>query len=216
MKITYLGHSGFLVESDVTVVVDPFLTGNPKAGVTADSIRKADLVLVTHGHPDHVGDSHAIAKRTGAVLLSVPELSPDDEIQGLGMNFGGTVSVRGLPVSMVKAEHSVAHGDAAGFIWGQDGRVLYHMGDTALFSDLKLIGEMYRPDVVFVPIGDHYTMDPGQAAMAVEWLNPGIAIPMHYGTFPVLVQSADAFVEAVRARGHTEVVVFNPGDTKAL
>ncbi len=217
MKITYLGHSGFMVESDVTVIVDPFLTGNPKAGMAADAVTKADVVLVTHGHPDHVGDSFDIAKRTGATLISVPELMGSDEIQGIGMNFGGTVAVKGRPFSRVKAEHSVAGGDAAGFVWGQDGRILYHMGDTALFSDLKLIGELYRPDIVFVPIGDHYTMDPGQAAMAIEWLKPEFAIPMHFGTFPILAQSADPFVEAVRELSpETQVLVFQPGESQTV
>ena len=130
MKITYLGHSGFLVESEVTVVIDPFLTGNPRAGMTADQIEKADIVLVTHTHPDHQGDSLSIAKRTGATLVSVPELDAGDEIAGIGMNFGGTVTVKGVQVSMVKAEHSCGGGDAAGFVWEQGGKVLYHMGDT--------------------------------------------------------------------------------------
>jgi len=216
MEITYLGHAGFRIDSGVTVIVDPFLTGNPRAGMAADAIGKADILLVTHSHPDHVGDSHAIAKRTGAVVVSVPEAAPSDEVTGIGMNFGGTVTVKDIPITMVKAEHSVGGGDSAGFVWKQGGRVLYHMGDTSLFSDMKLIGELYRPDVVFVPIGDHYTMNPEQAAMAVQWLKPKVAIPMHYGTFPFLVQSADGFAAAARKGSGAEVLVFSPGETKSL
>jgi L-ascorbate metabolism protein UlaG (beta-lactamase superfamily) len=214
MKITYLGHAGFLVESEVAVVVDPFLTGNPRAGLKPEQIQKADVVLVTHSHPDHVGDSAAIAKRTGAALVSVPELSAADEIEGVGMNFGGTVQVRGLPVTMVKAEHSCNVGDAAGFVWAQGGRTLYHMGDTSLFSDIKLIGELYRPDIVFVPIGDYYTMGPEHAAKAIAWLAPKVAIPMHFGTFPILAQSADSFRARVEKGCSAQVAVLNPGETR--
>jgi len=216
MEVTYLSHSGFKLTSEVKVIVDPWFSGNPKAVAGADSITSADIVLVTHGHPDHVGDSHSIAKRTGAVLVSVPELGVGDEIQGIGMNFGGTITVKGIPISMVKAEHSVGGGDAAGFVWKQEGKVFYHMGDTSLFSDIRLIGELYSPDVVFVPIGDHYTMNPDHAALAIKWLNPKLAIPMHYATFPILTQSADGFVKAVKGASKAEVLVFAPGETKTL
>ena len=213
MKITFLGHSGFLIESEISVVIDPFLTGNPKAGIPADGIEKADIVLVTHSHPDHLGDAVAISKRTRASFVSIHELTMIGELdnEGEGMNFGGTIDVQGLPITMVKAEHSTDIGDAGGFVWKQGGKTLYHMGDTSLFSDIKLIGETYRPDIAFVPIGDRYTMGPEQAAVAAEWVGAKTIIPMHYGTFPFLVQSADSFTKMVKERCDASVVALNPG-----
>lgn len=213
MEITYLGHSGFKIKSGASVLVDPWLTGNPTAAFAADEINGIDVLLVTHGHPDHVGDSQSIARRTGAVFVSVVELAGSDEVQGIGMNYGGTVTVSELPITMVKAEHSVGGGDSAGFIWKQGGKTLYHMGDTSLFSDLKLIGELYRPDIVFMPIGGHYTMGPDHAALAVEWLAPEIVIPMHYATFPILEPNADRFAAEVALRCKTKTVVLTPGQT---
>jgi len=215
MRINFLGHSGFIVESEIVVVIDPFLTGNPKAGIPADGIEKADIVLVTHSHPDHLGDAVAIAKRTRASFVSIHELTMTGELdnEGQGMNFGGTIDVRGVPITMVKAEHSTDIGDACGFVWKQGGKTLYHMGDTSLFSDIRLIGEIYRPDIVFVPIGDRYTMGPEQAAVATEWVGAKTIIPMHYGTFPFLVQSADSFASMVKKRCDARVVALNPGGT---
>ena len=215
MKINFLGHSGFLIESETSVIIDPFLTGNPKAGMSAEEIKKADIVLVTHSHPDHLGDAVVISKRTRASFVSIHELTMTDELDnaGEGMNFGGTIDVKGVPVTMVKAEHSTDNGDAAGFVWKQEGKVLYHMGDTSLFSDIRLIGELYRPDIMFVPIGDRYTMGPDHAALAVEWAGAKTIIPMHYGTFPFLVQSADSFAAAVREKCDAKVVTLDPGES---
>jgi L-ascorbate metabolism protein UlaG (beta-lactamase superfamily) len=211
MKITFLGHAGFMIESDVTIVIDPFLTGNPKAGMSAQGITKADIVLVTHSHPDHLGDAIPIAKRTGAVLVSVHEVAVSDELAGEGMNIGGTIEVRGIPITMVKAEHSTGIGDATGFVWKQDGKTLYHMGDTGLFSDIKLIAELYRPDIAFVPMGGRYTLDPETGATAASWSTAKTIFPMHYGTFPFLVQSAKGFQENVRQQSGAEVIALAPG-----
>lgn len=211
MKITFLGHSAFIIESDVTVVVDPFLTGNPKAAMPPDEVAKADIVLVTHSHPDHLGDAVSIAKRTGAILVGVHEVAVSDELAGEGMNIGGTIEVKGIPITMVKADHSTNLGDSAGFVWKQEGKTLYHMGDTGLFSDIKLISEVYMPEIVFIPIGDRYTMDPEQAAMAVRWMNPKLVFPMHYGTFPFLVQSATGFEEKVKEGSEADVIILKPG-----
>ncbi len=211
MKITFLGHSGFIIESDVTVVIDPFLTGNPKAALTPDEVTSADIVLVTHSHPDHLGDAIPIAKRTGAVLVGVHEVAVSDELAGEGMNIGGTIEVKGIPITMVKADHSTGLGDSAGFIWKQGGKVLYHMGDTGLFSDIKLISELYKPEIAFIPIGDRYTMDPEQAAMAARWVNPKWVFPMHYGTFPFLVQSTAVFEEKTKEDCGAAVITLKPG-----
>ncbi|MGD8388404.1 MAG: metal-dependent hydrolase [Desulfobacteraceae bacterium] len=216
MKIQYLGHAGFMISSERTVIVDPFITGNPNPGAILDDLQTADIILVTHAHPDHLGDARLIAKKTGAAFVSVHELASTDELEGIGMNFGGTIEERGIPITMVKAEHSSGPGDAAGFVWKQDGRTLYHMGDTGLFSDMKLIGQLYQPDIVFVPIGDRYTMGPKEAAMAVEWVGAQTVFPMHWGTFPFLVQSTDGFEEEVRARCEARVVPLKPSESKVL
>lgn len=212
MKITFLGHSGFIIKNEKTVVIDPFLTGNPKAAFGEKDVNRADIVLVTHSHPDHLGDAVAIAKRTGAALVGAPEVVWSDEISGEGMNFGGTIEIQGLNITMVKAEHSTETGDSAGFIWSQGGHTLYHMGDTGLFSDIKLIAEQYKPDILFVPIGDRFTMGPEDAAVATQWINPKIVIPMHFGTFPFIVQDAGAFSENVARQCDSRIVVLEPGE----
>ena len=214
MKITFLGHAGFIVASEKTVVIDPFLTGNPKAGMRAQDVTKADIVLVTHSHPDHLGDARDIAKRTNAVLVGVHEIAVSDELTGEGMNIGGTIEVKGIPISMVKAEHSTGIGDSAGFVWSQGGKVLYHMGDTGLFSDIKLIADLYKPDILFVPIGDRYTMNPEQAALATQWVNPTLVVPMHFGTFPFLVQSPKEFADKVKKACAAQVLALEPGGSR--
>lgn len=216
MNIQYLGHAGFMVSSEVTVIIDPFITGNPNPGTTLDDINTADIVLVTHAHPDHLGDAIPIAKKAGAAFVSVHELASTDELEGIGMNFGGTIEERGVPITMVKAEHSSGPGDAAGFVWKQDGRTLYHMGDTGLFSDMKLIGQLYKPDIVFVPMGDRYTMGPKEAAMSVEWVGAAMVFPMHWGTFPFLVQGTEEFEKEVSDRCEAGVVTLKPGESKEV
>ena len=211
MRITFLGHSGFLMDSGVKVVIDPFLTGNPKSGVEVSSLNEVDIVLVTHAHPDHLGDAYAIVKQTGATLVSTHDVAVSGEISGEGMNFGGTLTLRGIPITMVKAEHAVGLSDSAGFVWTQAGKAVYHMGDTSLFSDMKLIAELYRPEVVFVPIGDRYTMNPREAALAVSWIRPKIVFPMHYGTFPFLVQDPSEFKGLCESKCDAKVVILNPG-----
>lgn len=211
MKITFLGHSGFLVDSGVKVVIDPFLTGNPKSGVEASTLNECDIVLVTHAHPDHLGDAYSIVKRTGATLVSTHDVAVSGEVAGEGMNFGGTMTFRGIPITMVKAEHAVGLSDSAGFVWTQEGKTIYHMGDTSLFSDIKLIAELYRPEVLCVPIGDRYTMNSKEAALAASWIRPKIVFPMHFGTFPFLVQDPFEFKRLCEAKCDAKVVILDPG-----
>lgn len=213
MKITALGHSGFYFDDGVKVVIDPFLTGNPVAKLTPADLPKVDVVLVTHSHPDHLGDAYAIVKKTGATLVGTHEMAVGGEVAGEGMNFGGTMKVRGLSFTMVKAEHSVGVGDAAGFVWTQGGKVIYHMGDTSLFSDIKFLGEVYNPEILFVPIGDRYTMNPKDAALATSWVNPKIVVPMHYKTFPFLVQDAREFKRLCESMCRSAVMIVEPGQT---
>jgi len=213
MRITALGHSGFFFDDGIKLIIDPFLTGNPAAKSTPASFPQVDVVLVTHGHPDHLGDAYEIIKKTGATLVSTHDLAVRGEVVGEGMNYGGTMSIRGLPITMVKAEHSVEIGGSAGFIWTQGGKVIYHMGDTSLFTDMKFLGEVYRPEILFVPIGDRYTMNPKDAALATSWVNPKIVVPMHYKTFPFLVQDPGEFKQLCESSCKVMVTVLEAGQS---
>ena len=218
-KIRWLGHAGFEIELDGKIVlVDPWLDGNPKAACKPSEIVKADIVCVTHDHGDHLGDSIEICKRTGAVFLGTYELAALAQEKGvreaIGFNIGGTVNVKGIDVTMVQAFHTCGRGAPTGFIISGEGKTVYHAGDTGLFGDMKLIGEIYKPDVALLPIGDYYTMGALQASEAVRLIKPKIVVPMHYMTFPVLAQSANEFVSLVREKApEVKVVVLNPGES---
>jgi L-ascorbate metabolism protein UlaG (beta-lactamase superfamily) len=123
------------------------------------------------------------------------------------------MNIKGIPITMVKAEHAVGLSDSAGFVWSQSGKVFYHMGDTSLFSDMKLIADIYKPEILFVPIGDRYTMNPNEAAIATSWIKPRIVIPMHYGTFPFLVQDPVGFKRSCESVCDAEVVILDPGNS---
>lgn len=213
MKITFLGHSGFMIDSGIKLVIDPFLTGNPKAGLDASALSGVDVLLVTHSHPDHLGDAYAIAKKTGATLVSTHDVAVGGDIAGEGMNFGGTMTLRGISITMVKAEHAVGLSDSAGFVWSQGGKVFYHMGDTSLFSDMKLLAQIYKPEILFIPIGDRYTMNPKEAVMATSWIKPKIVIPMHFGTFPFLIQDPAEFKRLCESACGAKVVILDPGNS---
>ncbi len=216
MKIQWLGHAAFkIIGRETSVLIDPFLTGNPSFGGSLDEATDGvSHVLLTHAHNDHVGDTRTILERTGATVVAMVELAsfidailPDAKV--IGMNFGGTVSTpEGLTISLVPAWHSsslnlpdgrvVSGGTPAGIVLGMDGHTLYHMGDTTLFSDMALINELYHPDIGIVPIGGHFTMDARMAALAVNrYFDFKTVLPCHYRTFPLLAQSADAFVAGV-------------------
>ena len=218
-KIRWLGHAGFEIELDGKIVlVDPWLGGNPKAACEPSEIVKADIVCVTHDHGDHLGDSIEICKRTGAVFLGTYELAALAQEKGvgeaMGFNIGGTVNVKGINVTMVQAFHTCGRGAPTGFIISGEGKTVYHAGDTGLFGDMKLIGEIYKPDVALLPIGDYYTMGALQASEAVRLIKPKIVVPMHYMTFPVLAQSANEFGSLVREKApEVRVVVLNPGES---
>jgi L-ascorbate metabolism protein UlaG (beta-lactamase superfamily) len=211
MKITFIGHAGFILDAGIKVIIDPFITGNPRAGVELSAIKEADILLVTHSHPDHLGDAYAILKKTGATLVSTHDIAVSGEVTGEGMNFGGTMTIKGIPITMVKADHAVGLSDSAGFVWTQGGKVIYHMGDTSLFSDMKLIGELYQPEILFVPIGDRYTMNPKEAALAASWIKPKVVIPMHYKTFPFLVQNPGPFKRLCEKGCDAKVLALEPG-----
>lgn len=218
MKITWLGHSGFLIEGSETVVIDPFLTGNPKAALKPEDIKKCDIMLLTHDHGDHMADAASICKTTGATLYATHELATMlAEKEGLkteGMNVGGTLSHGEAEINMVTAQHSTTTGDTIGFVLIMDGKCIYHSGDTGLFGDMKIIADFFKINLALLPIGDRFTMGPASAARAVEILLAEKVIPMHYNTFPIIEQDPQEFVELVGATA--EVIILQPGKTYEL
>jgi len=227
LAITWFGHATFVVTTPggKRIVFDPWLTGNPKAPAGA-KIDKADVICVTHGHSDHTTDVVSVARATGAPVVAVFELANWFQGKGLkdvvGMGVGGTVDVKGLKISMTSAVHTSSieedgkvHyvGVATGFVVRlEDGRSIYFAGDTALFGDMRLIGEIHTPEIAFLPIGDHYTMDPAAAAKACTLLGVRQVVPMHYGTFPALTGSPADLKRLVEPAG-VDVLVLKPGET---
>ncbi len=205
-KLTYFGHSAFLVEHDkYKILIDPFLDGNPLSPVKANQV-SADFIVLSHGHGDHYGDSEKIAKRCNSLIIAVNELANYVASKGLkahNMHIGGSYEFPFGRVKFTIAHHGSSSGEGeylgepAGILLFLNGKTIYHAGDTSLFYDMKLIGEMYNIDVALLPIGDNFTMGLQDALKAVEFLNPKLTIPMHYNTFPVIKADADKFVEEV-------------------
>jgi L-ascorbate metabolism protein UlaG (beta-lactamase superfamily) len=216
VKIRYLGHACFEIStSDKVLYIDPYLTGNPESPIKPSDVKKADLILVTHDHYDHLGDSVEIARKTNATIVSVPELSQNlGQVKKFSMSLGAFVRIEGVQVAMVPAVHTSLKGLPVGYVIEAEGRRLYHTGDTAVFGDMKLIKELYRPGLVMLPIGGHYVMGPMEAAYALKLLEPEVAIPMHYKTFPVLVQDTRQFEEeAKRYAPNVNIKVLKPNET---
>jgi L-ascorbate metabolism protein UlaG (beta-lactamase superfamily) len=228
--ITWYGHACTRIDTagGATVIVDPWFA-SPTSPITVDQVDRCDVLLVTHGHFDHFGDALALASRLRPAWPCIHEMSlwlarrlPDGGDAVVGMNKGGTVEASGLRFTMVSADHSAGDwnepgettlylGDPVGFVIElEDGYRIYHAGDTQVFSDLRLIRELYRPDLAMLPIGGHFTMDPSGAAMAVEFLGVAEVVPLHYGTFPILAGTPDALREALAARGLADVRVHAP------
>jgi L-ascorbate metabolism protein UlaG (beta-lactamase superfamily) len=222
VKVTWFGHAAFKIEAaGKTVLIDPWLDGNPSSPIKASEITKADVVYVTHDHDDHLGDAVEICKRTKATFVATFELGNYAQENGVtdivGLNIGGSAEVEGLKLTVVNATHTSSRGAPTGVIVEGEGKRIYHMGDTGLFGDLRLFGELYKPDLAMVPIGGFYTMGAREAAEAVSLLKPKVALPMHFGTFPVLAQSADDFVKLVREKTpKVKVVVLKPGESYTL
>ncbi len=235
MKITWFGHSAFRLDfAGKSLLIDPFLTGNPSfPGTVAEATRGVTHILLTHGHSDHVGDTVSIVEDavdagTELPVVANPELCHYLAGKGIGgagvmMNTGGTVDLGGFSVTMVRADHSSGGdskpseylGNPTGLIVKAPGQpTVWHMGDTDIFSDMALLCEIHAPKVVFIPIGDRFTMGPAVAALAVKRFLPGVetVVPIHYATFPILEQDAAPFASALA--GHPVAVkVLKPGES---
>lgn len=226
MKLTWFGHAAFQLDDGThTVLIDPFLTGNPSAN-TDPATLSPDTILLTHAHNDHVGDTVAIAKRSGATVIATHEIATWLEQQGVenavGANFGGTVAFPGGTAKLTPAWHTssyllddgtwAAPGLPAGFVIRFGGKTTYAAGDTALFLDMQLIAEE-QLDVAILPIGDHFTMGPDDAFRAIQMLRPGVVVPCHYNTFPPIEQDAGQFRTRVEGETASRVMVIDPGET---
>jgi L-ascorbate metabolism protein UlaG (beta-lactamase superfamily) len=223
VDIRFLGHACFeLTEGDARVLIDPFLTGNPKGAVEASEVDPTHILL-THGHPDHYGDVEDIAKRTNAQVVAIVEIA--NELTDAGVenvsdpNIGGTVKFDWGWVKLVPAWHTstTPRGTAnvpAGLLIGIGGKVVYHLGDTGLFSDLKLVAHRGDPvDVALMCIGGHYTMDRLDAVVAAEFIDAGTVIPCHYDTFPPIETDAEKFKSEVESETSSKVAILQPGET---
>lgn len=226
--LTWLGHAAVLITTakGTTILIDPFLTQNPSFPKDYKLPEKVDLILLTHAHFDHIADAVPIAKKHGSTVLAIFELANWVGSKGVektvGMNIGGTFHFQDLAITMVEAKHSSCiqdgdqvfyGGDPAGFVIKvEGGPTLYHSGDTSVFSDMQIIRDLYHPEVGFLPIGDHYTMGPQQAALALKFLGLKTVIPIHHGTFPVLSGKPEHLSALVGDTG-VEIKALAPGES---
>jgi len=213
--LKWLGHAAFEIMLDEKIIyIDPWIT-NPKSPIKLEDIKKADFIFVTHEHGDHLGESIEIAKKTGATFVSIYEIANIAQERGVknavGANMGGKINLGGLTAYIVPAFHS---GLPTGIVIKGKETTIYHAGDTAVFGDMALIRELYAPKIALLPIGGHFTMGPAEAAKAVELIRPEVAIPMHYGTFPVISIDPNEFKRLVSEKAlPTNIVILNPGET---
>ena len=230
-RLTWLGHAAFRIvtPSGRVLLIDPFLTSNPTCPETLKKPERADVIFITHGHSDHLGDAVSLAKQFKPEIVAMPEIcgwlasQGADKAKGHGMNKGGTVAVGDVEVTMVHAIHSsgiedggkmVYGGEAAGYVIRlPGGMTVYHAGDTAVFGDMKIIGELYAPDLALLPIGDHYTMSPREAALAIRLLGVKHVVPMHYGTFPVLTGRPETLRELTQDIAGLEIHALKAGES---
>jgi len=226
MKVSFHGHSVVMIETNgKKILIDPFIRGNSQTDLNADTV-ECDVILLTHGHNDHVGDTVEIAKRNNALVVATADLATYLGFQGLnvhGMNIGGAYEFDFGKVKLTQAFHSSHYTEAnqnivytgmpTGILFTAEGKTIYHLGDTGLFSDLKMIGEMNDIDLAFIPIGDNFTMGPEDAAIAAKWIGAKLVVPIHYNTFPVIQQDPHKFIELLDG---VEGKVLQPGESITL
>ena len=228
IQLTWLGHATFRIETPEgrTVYVDPWIGGNPACPESEKTVKKVDLLVCTHGHFDHIADAVELGKREGVTVVGIFELCSWLQKKGVTriapMNKGGTQTVADVKITMVHAVHScgiqdgdqiVYGGEACGYVLEfSNGVKLYHAGDTNVFSDMTIIRELYAPEIAMLPIGDHFTMSPREAAYACKLLHPETVIPMHFGTFPLLTGNPGQLQDLVPS---VQVVELKPGRTVA-
>ncbi|MCK6258046.1 metal-dependent hydrolase [Fictibacillus sp. KIGAM418] len=222
MKLTFHGQSAVEIQTEKhSIWIDPFIKGNDTAVVDIEDV-KPDVILLTHGHNDHAGDAEEIARKNNSLIVAPFELAEYFGTKGLNvhpMHIGGGHQFEWGHVKWTQAFHGssfteedgtvVYTGMPAGVLFSAEGKTIYHAGDTALFSDMKLIGERNNVDVAFLPIGDNFTMGPEDAATAAEWVNAKLTVPIHYNTFPLIEQDADQFVSSLKVEGK----VLKPGES---
>jgi len=230
VRVSWLGHATilFVSKGGTTILVDPFISGNPKFPRDFPFPEKLDYILITHGHSDHMADAVPLATKTGATVVSIHEIALFLTAKGIeksvGMNLGGSIVLGDVTATMVEAKHSssiedegkiLPGGTAAGFVLRfAEGPTLYLTGDTTVFSDMALIRELYQPDVALLPIGGHYTMSPKEAAMAAKFIAPKAILPVHFGTVPALKGTPEELAALVSPG--IKVEPWKPGDTVAV
>ena len=223
IRLTWLGHATFRIETPAgkTVIIDPWIMGNPMCPESEKNVKKVDILLCTHGHGDHIGDAVEICKKNNPTVVGIPGWLGKKGAKHIAeMNKGGTQTVGDIKVTMVHADHSCGIQDGDDLVYGGEacgyviefstGAKVYHAGDTNVFGDMAIIRDLYAPEIVMLPIGDHYTMGPREAAYACNLLKPKHVIPMHFGTFPVLTGRPNELQKLVPG---VEVVEMKPGQT---
>ena len=229
MKIRYFGHSAFEIigKNKINVLIDPFIKENPSCPLSSDELNP-DIICVSHAHSDHLGDTIEIARKSNSYVITNYEISRYFQrygITAIGLNYGAKIDFEGLEIRMLNALHSSSFdfdrstpygGNPGSFLinFKNDAKI-FHAGDTGLFSDLKfVIGDIYKPDIALLPIGNIFTMDPEEAAIATKWINPKIVIPMHYNSFPSIRQDPDKFRKLVKNEApNTKTEILKPLDT---
>ena len=211
MKIQFYGHSGVKIEDDLVILIDPWLNDNPLATIKAEDITNVDYIIATHNHFDHVNDIPTIAKNTKATVVSIVETAEDLSSKGclnvIGCNIGGIVKLKGFKVIFTQAFHSMSS-NPSGVLIFYNSKIIYHAGDTGVFGDMKLIGEMYPIDLALLPVGGHFTMDLKEAQKAIQLLKPKKVIPIHYNTFELIKQDVN---ESLIKESNSQLIILKPG-----